>query len=318
MQTTNPTPHKVIGSILIPMNPMESGGAALAHALRIAVASKSLLRVLHRDQSPLEAAQPSLIASFRRMLELWGMPSVIGADMKSTRVDSVRVASTQIDSDQSGDPNSLQPKVLEFVTGSENQEPICGDEISRLHSTDLIVLDAVAQNEWLGHLFVLRQFASSRSPFPATLFVPNKASCFVSPSSGVVRLTKILIPCISDPHPINALKFVSRLVEYLEQRKGSFTLLYVGSPDATPNISPPSVDGWTWVIKTLPGSPAEKILQQAECMEADLIVLTIVRMDGSDSTSDSSCPDSSCLGPIPLEVIRRSRCPILLVPTDYD
>jgi hypothetical protein len=316
MQTTNPNPHEAIGSILIPMNSVESGGAALAHALRIAVASKSCLRVLHLDQSPLEAAQSPLIESFRRMQEHWGMQSVMGADT-GTAIESVRVDSMQIDSVQSSDANSLQFKVLEFSKNSHDQVPSCLDEYRKHHSTDMIVLDAEAQDGWMGHLLKLNQFANSRSTIPATLFVPNKASCFVSPSSGVIRLTKILIPCISDPHPINALILVSRLVECLEQRRGSFTLLYVGSPDTTPNINPPRVDGWTWVIKTMPGSPAEKILQQAECMEADLIVLTIVRMDGSDSTSDSSCPDSSCLGPIPLEVVRRSRCPTLLVPMEY-
>lgn len=312
MQTTNPNPHEAIGSILIPMNSVDSGGAALAHALRIAVASKSCLRVLHLDRWPSKTAQSSSVARSRKMLELWGMQSAMRADMESDQVDSV-----QIDSVQSGDPNSIRFKVLEFATNSHDQESSCLDEYRKRHSTDLIVLDAEAQDDRIDQLLLVKRFANSRPPFHATLFVPSKASCFVSPSSGVIRLTKILIPCISDPHPIDALKFVSRLVECLDQRTGSFTLLYVGSPDTTPNINPPRVDGWTWVIKTLPGSPAEKILQQAECMEADLIVLTIVRLDGSDSTSDSSYPDSSCLGPIPLEVVRRSRCPTLLVLADY-
>ncbi len=324
MQTSSPNPHEAIGSILISMKSVESGGAVFAHALRVAVASNSCLRVLHLDQSSLEA-RSLLIPTLRRMLERWGMQSVMGADT-GTAMESVRVDSMQIDSIQTGDSNSLQFKVLEFATSSQDQEPSCLDEYRKRHSTDLIVLDAEAQDGWMGRLMELNQFANSRSTIPATLFVPNKASCFVSPSSGAIRLTKILIPCISDPHPINALRFVSHLVDCLDQRTGSFTLLYVGSPDATPNINPPSVDGWTWVIKTLPGSPAEKILQQAECMEADLIVLTIVRMDFSDAPPDalSGVPDpdvpvpvAPVLRSIPSEVIRRSRCPTLVVPTDF-
>lgn len=319
MQTSSPNPHEAIGSILIPMNSMESGGAVLAHALRIAVASNSCLRVLPLDQPLSKDAHFALIARVRKMLELWGLPSDMQAEvaeLESVGLNSAYVHSEQIDFVQS-DFNTLQVKLQRIATNSNKQESSYRDENRKQHSTDLIVLDAESQDGRSDSLLLVKRFANSRPPFHATLFVPSNSSCFVSPSSGEIRLTKILIPCISDPHPINALRFVSHLVDCLDQRTGSFTLLYVGSPDATPNINPPSVDGWTWVIKTLPGSPVEKILQQAECMEADLIVLTIVRMDGSDSTSDSSCPDSSCLGPIPLEVIRRSRCPTLLVPMDY-
>lgn len=249
------------------------------------------------------------------------MPSVMradrGADMEFGRVDSSRGVSTQIDFVQSGDPNTLQFNVHQIGTNSNKQEPSYVDVNRDQHSTDLIVLDSIvlaseAQNGWMSSLVDLYQCANSRSPFNAVLLVPSTSHRFVSQTSGVIRLAKILVPCISDPHPINALKYVARLVECLDQRLGSFTLLFVGSPDATPNINPPRVDGWSWVIKSLPGHPAEKILQQVECMEADLIVLPIVRMDISDSPTGSSC-----LGPIPLEVIRRSRCPTLLVPTDY-
>lgn len=251
----------------------------LAHALRIAVASKRCLKVLQLDPSPSKAAQASSVARFRKMLELWGLPSDMRAEM--VELESVRLNSATV--------------WRRMAT-----------------TTDLFVLDAEAQDGRIDQLLLSKRFANSRSPFHATLFVPSNSSRFVSPSSGAVRLTKILIPCISDPHPINALRFVSHLVDCLDQRTGSFTLLYVGSPDATPNINPPRVDGWTWVIKTLPGSPVEKILQQAECMEADLIVLTIVRMDIVDSPSDVPV-----LRSIPSEVIRRSRCPTLVVPTDY-
>ncbi len=70
MQTSSPNPHEAIGSILISMKSVESGGAVFAHALRVAVASNSCLRVLHLDQSLSKDAHFALIPTLE---ECWSL-----------------------------------------------------------------------------------------------------------------------------------------------------------------------------------------------------------------------------------------------------
>lgn len=281
---------KTIRSILFPLASAEDDRAALVHALRIAISNRSLLSILRLD-SNWDLLRTKPISDIRQLMTLWGMPP------------SLFSAKDEIQNTESTSGFTI----LQCLPTENSESPSWITVNAEHKAVDLVVMNAdfgdsltsylQGRIELYGHLRI-----------HATLLVPSNTIRFVSTSDGSVRLSKILVPFLANPDPISGLTFVRELLASLEQPQGSFTLLYVGTPDATPSVEPPQVDGWTWVVKSLPGSPAEKILQQADCMDADLIVLTVTRTEGLQPNR---------LGPIPVQVIRRSRCPILLVPVDY-
>ncbi len=289
MENEKPTTSKTLRSILFPLASAEDDRAALIHALRIAIANQSLLSILRLD-SNWDILRTKPISDIRQLLMLWGMPPSLSAKDEIENHEST--------------PGFT---ILQCLPTESSESPSWISVNAEHNAVDLVVMNAdfgdsltsylQGRVELYGHLKI-----------HATLLVPSNTIRFVSTSDGTVRLSKILVPFLANPDPINGLTFLRELLASLGQTQGSFTLLYVGTPDATPSVEPPQVDGWTWVVKSLPGSPAEKILQQADCMDADLIVLTVTRTEGLQPNR---------LGPIPVQVIRRSRCPILLVPVDY-
>ena len=69
---------------------------------------------------------------------------------------------------------------------------------------------------------------------------------------------------------------------------------------------PPEVDGWTWTTRVVDGQVVEEILGAAGAESADLLVLTTHGKHGFLDALRGSTTE---------HVIRRTRCPLLAVPT---
>jgi nucleotide-binding universal stress UspA family protein len=138
-----------------------------------------------------------------------------------------------------------------------------------------------------------------------TLFIPHGVNGFVSRENGAVSLKNILIPMASKPRPQPAIEAATRLIRNLQLPRGTVTLLHVGPASETPSVNTPEDTGWTWNPQTKAGDPVDVILQAANSLSADLIVMTT---DGPDGFLDG------LRGTTSERVLRKSRCPVANLP----
>jgi len=274
-----------IGTVFYPSGFAESGEVAFIHALKITIANQGLLWMLNVESNSVQDSEDHQFPGIRKTLERWG---TIPEDSPKSEVvklgfDVQKVTATS---------QTPIDKCIEFLS---------------FYRVDLVVL-TIRQHDSIVSWFekTIGQPISRVSGQP-TLFIPKDVDGFVSKSDGSARITNILIPISGKPCPRESLEFAKRLIHSLQQPSGTVTLLHVGNLDTLPQVEPPEVAGWNWVVKTLPGNPADTILQQAEHLNADLIVMTT---DGPDRFIDK------CLGTTSERVLRKSVCPIVVLPID--
>jgi nucleotide-binding universal stress UspA family protein len=92
----------------------------------------------------------------------------------------------------------------------------------------------------------------------------------------------------------------------LKEDKITFHLLYVGSARNLPHVRLPIGPEWQWGWTVASGMVADGILSTAERLECDLIVMST---QGRHGFLDALC------GSTTEQVLRRSRIPLLTVPT---
>jgi nucleotide-binding universal stress UspA family protein len=196
--------------------------------------------------------------------------------------------------------------VRKIIASSDDPVQAC-IEYLQINSADLIVL-AVHQREgimrWLGKS-VGEPIA--RDAQQMTLFIPRGVQGFVSREDGSVSLKNILIPVADEPDAQPAVEGVIRLIESLELPPGTVTLLRVSPQDENLPVHLPSDSSWTWNELVLKGEPAQVILQTAEELSADLIVMTT---DGPDGFLDGLRGSTS------ERVLSRAKCPVASLPVD--
>ncbi|KAB2833514.1 MAG: universal stress protein, partial [Candidatus Dadabacteria bacterium] len=108
-----------------------------------------------------------------------------------------------------------------------------------------------------------------------------------------------------DPDPLLGIYAAARLAQVLGSEGCVFTLLYVGEPDDMPAVRHPEHASWTWNSMTRSGSVVETILDVADEISADLIVMGT---QGSQGFLDA------LRGSTTEQVLRRSLSPLLAVP----
>ncbi|MDZ4850585.1 MAG: universal stress protein [Pirellulaceae bacterium] len=274
-----------IGTVFYPSGFADSGEVAFMHALKITIANQGLLWMLNVENSSLQDSEDHQFPGIRKTLERWG----------TIPVDSPKSEVARLGFDvQKVTANSQDPvsKCIEFLS---------------FYSVDLVVLTLRQRDSMVSWSEKTIGLPISRVPGQPTLFIPKDVDGFVSKADGSIRLKNILIPINRKPCPRESLEFAKRLVDSLQQPNGTVTLLHVGSLDTLPLVEPPEVAGWNWVVQTLPGNPADTILQQAEQLDVDLIVMTT---DGPDRFIDKF------FGTTSERVLRKSKCPILVLPID--
>ena len=97
-----------------------------------------------------------------------------------------------------------------------------------------------------------------------------------------------------------------RLIRNFQLSAGTVTLLHVGSASGTRFVKLPEYPGWTWNYVTRTGDAADAILQTAEELAADLILMTT---DGPDGFLDG------LRGTTSERVLRKARCPVGNLPS---
>jgi nucleotide-binding universal stress UspA family protein len=272
-----------LGSIFHPSDFSDASGIAFEHALRIALATQARLNMLHvGEDEDAEGRFPDA----RATLERWRM--------LPARSSAHAVAELGIE-------------IREVVKSSDDPVAACLDFLEQ-HPAELIVL-AVHQHE--GRLRWTRERVGepiARGAGEMTLFVPHEVAGFVSRDDGSVSLRNILVPIAIKPRGEPALEAAALMVQSLRLAEGTFHLLHVGSsPDEMPSIPFNTPPGWS-VRKTVAGGePAEVILQTADSVGADMIVMTT---EGPQGFLDALRGSTSA------RVLRETRCPLMNLPAN--
>lgn len=256
--------------------------AAFEHALKIALAAKGELALLHVDSKDVDFDW-SLFPSVRLPLERWGVIP------PGSRHRDVEVAGLQVTK-----VHRRAPGVAEAI-----QEYIAD------HEPHLVVL-ATHQRTGVGRwLHTAMAEPIARAGHAPTLFVPRRIQGFVRPESGEVRLRTILVPVDERPHPQAAVDAAAILARTLGVKEVHFILLHAGPPENVPDVKMPADEGWTHEVETWEGEPVDHILASAEANDADLIVMA---KSGQRSVLDA------LRGSTTERVVRGTKCPVLVVP----
>jgi nucleotide-binding universal stress UspA family protein len=272
---------QAIGSILHPTDFSDLSGAALAHALRVALAARSELHLLHITERETAAAQ--VFPQVRRLLVQWGLagaedPPWVVSEKLGLVVDSITV--------RWQDPAQ---GILSYL----EQKP-CDLVVFATHGRDGIerwIRGSVSE-------MVLRRLA-----IPA-LFMTQGARGFVGQINGDIRLRRVLIPIDFSPAPREAVEVVQNFVELIGGGSISLHLLHVGQtiPPLPAELSqgtplPPAI------LRS--GNVVEAIVNAAIEFDIDLIGMPTAGHHGVLDAMRGSTTE---------RVIRQAPCPVLAVP----
>jgi nucleotide-binding universal stress UspA family protein len=194
-----------IRSIVHPTDFSDLSAAAFAHALRIALAARSTLHLLHVSQY--DAGEALAFPHARRLLAQWGLsdeddPPWMVASKLGIQVDNIRL--------------KLQEPTRAIV-----------DFLSE-HASDLVVLATHGRDgvsHWLQGSVAEAVFRRSAIP---TLFIAPGARGFVDQVSGDVKLRRVLVPVDVSPPPGRAVEAIQRFGRLLTGADIAVDLLHVG------------------------------------------------------------------------------------------
>jgi nucleotide-binding universal stress UspA family protein len=276
-------PQRTIRSIFHPSDFSDASEVAFAHALKLTLASRALLQMMHVETGA--DNKDDDFPRVRETLERWKLLPP-GSSHR--------------------DVGQLGIEILKVIASSDDPVKACLNFLE-INDADLIVL-SVQQREgimrWLGNM-VGEKIAQGSGQM--TLFIPNGLDGFVSVVDGSVRLKNIMIPVVDKPRPEAAVETTLRLIHSLALPPGTVTLLHVGSFESTPVVDLPESTGWAWNQLTQPGDKSETIVQVARDLDADLIVMTT---DGPDRFLDG------LRGTTSERVLRKAHCPVAVIPVE--
>lgn len=267
-----------IRSIVHPTDFSDLSAAAFAHALRIALAARSRLRLLHVSQY--DAAEALAFPHARRLLAQWGFteandpPWAVAAKL-GIEVDNIRVA--------------LQEPTTAIV------------EFLRQHASDLVVLATHGRGgleHWLKGSVAEAVFRRSAVP---TLFITPGARGFIDQVSGDVQLRRVLVPVDFAPPPGGTIEAVQRFCTLMTGARIAVDILHVG--DEPPPLHTASAES-----RLLPpvilrsGNVVQAIVDAAIELDVDLIGMPTAGHHGVLDALRGSTTE---------RVIRHAPCPVL-------
>ena len=272
-----------VESILHPSDFSEASEVAFAHALRLALACKAELRLMHAQPGASEIAWQDFPA-VRATLERWGrLPA--GSPRRAV-LNDLGVLVKKVGATHETSPTEA---ILGYL---------------RRREADLIVLATQGRDglpRWL-HRSVAEPVA--RRSEASTLFVPAGVDGFVSLADGALALERVLVPVDRDPDPSAALAATAALAASLGASVTA-TLLHVGQPDTAPALEPPARDGVTWEFEARAGPVVDAILDRARDGGADLVLMATAGHEGFLDALRGSTSE---------RVLRRAPCPVWTVP----
>jgi nucleotide-binding universal stress UspA family protein len=274
-----------VRSILHPTDLTDLSGVALAHALRISLATRGKLHLLH-----VSAHASGIVAEFpdvRRILAQWGMSEENDPPWLLARRLGIEVDNTHI----------------------KRQEPVEGIlKFLQQATCDLMVLASRGGggfDHWLRGS--VSEITSRHSALP-TLFVTSGARGFVDQITGDVSIRRVLLPIDFSPPPGKAIKAVHRLLKLLTgDVRCVLHLLHVGHSAPTIRVTAGDRSRLSGVILRS-GNVPKTIIDAAIEFDADLIAMPTAGRHGILDALRGSTTE---------RVIRHAPCPVFAIPSKW-
>ncbi|MBL8002646.1 MAG: universal stress protein [Flavobacteriales bacterium] len=260
--------------ILHPTDLTTASHAAFVHALRLALAKRAKITLLHASDGD-EAPEWGEFPGVRETLHQWGL---LPAEAHHRDVAGLGIA------------------VRKLISSFSDPVEACLSHLAD-HPADLIVL-AHGTGRPVG---TVSTPLSRRSGLP-TLFLPAGSKGFVEALTGKVRLARVLLPVASSPSPEGAVAQLAELLSALEV-EAEITVLHVGEGDVLPSLTLPEGKGLRWVTRTLQGEVIPTLV--AASQGHDLVVMPTDGRSGLVEMLRGSHTE---------RVLRSVRCPLLALP----
>jgi nucleotide-binding universal stress UspA family protein len=265
-------------SILHPTDFSPSNDAAFAHAVRLAVAARSALHILHIDEEGTKVQSdrfpkvPKLLTQWR-MLDPGAPPDAVELQLGVTLVKT-----------------ALESKDIVRAVGAYAEQ----------HSCDLLVM-MTHESSWMQRIFrgSLAEATARLAHVPA-LFLRDGEEGFVDEAAGKIRLNRVLMPIAAEVATMHAWGLASNMVRMLEPI-AQFHVLHVGETLPTFGNLLPHVD-------LRRGPVVETILEVAEKIRPDLIVMATAGHNGLFDDLRGSTTE---------RVLREAPCPVLAIPRPH-
>jgi len=267
-----------IRTIFHPTDFSDLSGAAFAHALRICLAARGKLQLLHVAKPDASAALA--FPNVQRLLVQWGL-----SEEDDSQSDALAKLGLEVDniSLQGQDPAQ---SIVHFL---------------REHPIDLVVIATHGRdgaNHWLRGSVSEDVFGRFAIP---TLFVTQGARGFVSQVSGDVRLRRVLIPIDYSPAPSKAIEVIQRFGAVLTGKNILMYLIHVGNSVPPGNATVPVLP--TIILRS--GDVVKSIVDAAIEYDVDLIGMPTAGRHGVLDALRGSTTQ---------RVIRHAPCPVFAVP----
>lgn len=265
--------------IIHPTDFSETSHRAFAHALKLALASKGELFLLHLEASKPDSPHWEDFPGVRETLERWGLLEP-GADRRSV-FDKLGIEVAKFDVID----RDIAHGVAEF-TGK--------------YGGDIIVLGTEGRSGFARLFQSSRAEQILRSVNIASLFVPAQANGFVDPDSGDAHIRNVVVPVDHAPNPQRAVHEIGRIVAPLGVAPSDLSLVHVGDepPDVVLDRSGAPAD-----IACHDGNVVDAVLDVAR--DANLIALAT---EGHHGILDALRGSTS------EQIVRRAHCPVLAIP----
>ncbi len=271
-------------SVFLPTDHSLASKAAFAHALAFSLIGEADFTIFDAANPPLFGA-PDIKSGprVRRTLERWGVlePGVSRRELErhlGLRVRRVR---------------ARYPNRLSSLFGYLSGEP-----------ADLLVLgvrDSDGEPTWLSEV----GSDIPLLPVTTTLVVPPSTQGFVSLRDGSITLKRILVPVDHSPIPGPALEAAACIAQIFTDSAVSIHVSHVGSENPVSLSNCPSPTRIDWRVDHRNGAILGELVHAAR--HADLIVMAVTEGRDMLEVIRSSLPG---------QIVRRSPCPVLLVPSN--
>jgi len=268
--------------IFHPSDFSEASNVAFAHALRLAVAGRCNLTILHTGSVRSEDAWMDF-PRVRRTLEEW---SLLPPNSPKEAISKLGLTVEKVALPYSDTVHSIR----HFLS---------------LYPHDLMVLATHHQDGF--ERWRRGQVAEplARKAAEMTLFVPHGTQGFVSPDTGDVHLASILVPVDGVIDPRTAMNRAATIAEVLGCTDAEATLLHVSDRETATQIHMPEITGLKWRRIHRNGNVEEEILKAAQDYDADLIVMATQGHRGFLDALRGSTTE---------RIVRHATCPVLAVP----
>lgn len=265
--------------VLHPTDFSQNGHSAFVHALKIAIATRGDLFLLHVKAQKHKETHWSEFPRVRETLVQWGLLES-GASAKDVeRQLGIQVGKFDlVDSD--------------IVTGVA--------KFTEKYGGDVVVLSTEARHGLARLIESSTAEAIMHSTGLSSLFVPQQARGFVDPQTGEVSLHRILAPVDHEPNPLVAIRELVRIMGSFGLHRDLLDLIHIG--DEAPDIKV-SANSEPAAVTCLDGPVVDTILDKAK--NASLVGLAT---EGHHGIMDALRGSTS------EQIIRGAPCPVLAIP----